>query len=154
MTFAYKEYEVDPTPSQPESIIYRPVIPIHVTGPHGTEIIEGLVDTGSDVTILPAFVLGLIGAKYQGGEQGRFRGVGAQTVTVHYSRVELGLQYGKTAYRWPVKAGFLDGRTVAILGYAGFLEYFHATFDAERHRLSLNVNKRFPGKAVAASPRL
>ena len=42
--------------------------------------------------------------------------------------------------------GFLDGRQVAILGYQGFLEYFKATFNTDRQRVTLRPNTRFPGQ--------
>jgi hypothetical protein len=33
---------------------------------------------------------------------------------------------------------------VALLGYAGFLEFFRATFDSQIHELELAANNRFP----------
>ena len=148
MTFGYREYEVVPTPGQPGSVIYRPVIPVRITGPAGKAVIHGLLDTGSDVTVLPAFVLGLIGAKYDGDEHARFQGVGGQTVKVHYSTVQMALDHATGLWQWPAKVGFLEGRNIAILGYAGFLEHFNTTFNTARHRVTLRTNKRFPGTAA------
>ena len=145
MIFPYHHYEVRPIPGQNEGLIYRPMVPIHVSGPLGTQIIMGLVDTGSDVTVLPSFLLPLIGAAGIDAPEAEFRGVGGQTVTARYSRVELSLHHGDRIYRWPTEVGFLDGRDVAILGHTGFLEHFNATFNSERHQLTLKSNKRFPG---------
>lgn len=146
MIFAYRYYEVLPTPGHPQHLIARPVIPVQVIGPAGKVVVMGLLDTGSDVTILPAFVLGLIGGKYASDEQARFRGVGGQVVTANYAEVELALDHPDGVCRWSVSVGFLDGRTVAILGQKGFLEYFNATFKSDIGRVKLEPNRQFPGK--------
>ena len=144
MIYPYRPYEVQPNPGQSEGILYRPVIPLRVIGPANTQVILGLVDTGSDVTVLPAFLLDLIGAA-PSGETAHFRGVGGQVVTARYSRVALALDHRHGLYRWQATVGFLDGRDVAILGYAGFLEYFEAAFSSQRRRLTLKPNQRFAG---------
>jgi len=64
---------------------------------------------------------------------------------VYYSNVDLALDHGDGPCQRSASIGFLDGRDVAILGYAGFLEHFQVTFNNERHRLTLKPNKRFPG---------
>ncbi len=145
MTFPYRAYEVLPTPSIPNGILHRPVIPVRVSGPAGDQVILGLVDTGSDVSVLPAFLLDLLGVQTSG-EQGHFRGVGGQFVTALYAEVGLALDHGDGLCRWSAKIGFLDGHDVAILGHAGFLEYFDATFKTARRRLTLKPNNRFPGE--------
>jgi hypothetical protein len=51
-------------------------------------------------------------------------------------------------YRWQTIVGFLEVEQpedeVALLGYAGFLEFFRATFDSQSHELELTANDRFP----------
>jgi hypothetical protein len=145
MIFPYRQYEVLPTPGNSAGFLYRPLIPIRVIGPTGVQVVLGLVDTGSDVTVLPSFLLPIIGAAFNAEESAVFRGVGGQEVTAHYSSVHLALDHADGSYRWPATIGFLDGRDVAILGYSGFLEHFQATFNSERHRLTLKPNKHFPG---------
>ncbi len=147
MIFPYHQYEVMPTPARSEGILYRPIVPVRVRGPKGTQVILGLVDTGSDVTALPSFLLSLIGADTTAAPEAHFRGVGGQVVTARYSRVDLSLDHPSGLYRWSAPVAFLDGREVAILGHAGFLEYFQATFDSLRRRLTLKPNSRFPGMA-------
>src|SRR6185312_8561281 len=100
----------------------------------------------ADATILPAFVLKLIGVKYDGDQSVQFSGIGDQHVTVHYASVELALDHPDALYRWNAKVGFLEGPTVAILGHADFLNYFHASFNRELKRINLRVNEEFPGE--------
>jgi aspartyl protease len=145
MIFPYHPYEVLPNPGRNEGLLYRPMVPVRVHGPKGTQIILGLVDTGSDVTVLPSFLLPLIGAGTGTLPEAHFRGVGGQVVTARYSRVDLSLDHPAGLYRWAAPLAFLDGRDVAILGHTGFLEYFQATFDSVRRRLTLKPNSRFPG---------
>ena len=89
MIFPYRLYEVLPTPENDAGLLYRPVIPVQVVGDlSGHQSILGLVDTGSDVTVLPSFLLPLIGLK-KTHERARFRGAGGQLVTASYASVEL-----------------------------------------------------------------
>ena len=67
-----------------------------------------------------------------GDESTHSRGVGGQVVTARYAQVDLALEYAGGFCRWSAKVGFLEGRDVAILGYAGFLEHFRVTFDSAR----------------------
>src|SRR5437879_3642511 len=87
MIFPYRQYIVVPTPGQSSGTIFRPMVPMRVGGAKGTEVIMGLVDTGADVTILPSFLLPLIGADPIDAEPTHFRGVGGQVVTARYCRV-------------------------------------------------------------------
>src|SRR5205823_10123717 len=90
-----------PTPGQPAGLLFRPVIPVRVRGPRGSQVVLALVDTGSDVTVLPAFLLERIGAEVDAAAQAQFRGVGGQLVTAHYSQVELALEQAEGASVWP-----------------------------------------------------
>jgi len=83
MMFPYHQYEVLPTPGNRAGLLYRPVIPVRVVGPTGVQVVLGLVDTGSDVPVLPSFILPLIGAAYTTDESAIFRGVGGQEVAAH-----------------------------------------------------------------------
>lgn len=145
MTFGYRQYITGTTPGSPEGVRYRPVISVRVSGPKGHVDVSGLLDTGADVTMLPAFLLPIIGAKYDGAQSGRFRGIGGQLVTAHYAAVDLTLKHPDEVFRWNANVAFLEGN-VAILGRAEFLNYFNATFDSELWRVHLRPNKKFPGQ--------
>lgn len=47
---------------------------------------------------------------------------------------------------WEAWAGFTAARMrQPLLGFAGFLQYFTATFDGEGEKLELAVNRLYPG---------
>lgn len=121
------------------------MIPIQVRGATGSASILGMLDTGADITLLPAELLPLIGSSFDADRSVQINGVGGEPLTAHFATVELSLGDQNKLYRWTAQVGFLEGRTVALLGHAGFLNYFSATFNGDRKRLTLRVNKRFPG---------
>jgi hypothetical protein len=123
-------------------VAYRPYVPIRVIDPRGSTRLDGLLDTGADETILPRSIAGPLGIGLDDGARGRFRGVGGQVVTVVYGSVELELATQSRRLRWPVTVAFLDGAHGAILGHAGFLEYFTASFNGERRHVTLRPNTR------------
>ena len=63
MRFRYAAYEVDPSPTVPSGVLYRPEVTIEVIGPRRIETIQALVDTGSDETVFPASLANAIGVQ-------------------------------------------------------------------------------------------
>ena len=117
---------------------------MRVVGPRGDALIFGLLDSGADTTVLPGFLVDRIGVDLEP-QTGRFRGVGGHVVTVSFGTVDLELQWGNESYRWPARVGFLDVRTVAVLGRTALLEYFDATFLGADNAVTLERNTlRFP----------
>jgi hypothetical protein len=100
----------------------------------------GLLDTGADETVLPAFLIERIGVDLDPGAEAQFRGVGGQTVTVTYGRVQIEVGRGHQSYQWSAMLAFLQGSNMAILGHAGFLQYFTATFNGHRRHVTLTAN--------------
>ena len=73
MRFSYRAFEVWPTPARPHvSVIYRPMVPVHVIGPKGESAVLGLVDTGADETLLPAFLIDPLGLDIDRTAKARF----------------------------------------------------------------------------------
>ncbi len=62
MRFRYASYEVEPSPTVPDGIVYRPEAIIRVGGPSGTESIQALLDTGCDETVFPVTLANLLGS--------------------------------------------------------------------------------------------
>ncbi|MDZ4659588.1 MAG: hypothetical protein SH868_18610 [Bythopirellula sp.] len=148
MRFRYASYEIEPSPTVPEGIVYRPEAIILVGGPSGTESIQALLDTGSDETVFPASLAKLLGVELNYGAMSKASAVGGHEVRLVPGQVTLELSQGDESYRWRSTVAFLETDEpedeVALLGYAGFLEFFQATFDSETYEVTLLANNRFP----------
>ena len=60
--FQYLDREVDPLPGEfGVQIIYEPVITARVIGPRRIQLMPGLLDTGSALTVLPFRFAGMLG---------------------------------------------------------------------------------------------
>lgn len=141
MKFSYRPYQVQSTPSADEpTTIYRPVVPFRVHGPLGNAGLMGLLDTGADATLLPAFLVDQLGIVVDRTRKARFRGVGNQVVAVSYGEVEIEIIGKRRSHRWTTLVGFLEGRSTAILGHTGFLERFKATFDSLSNEVRLTAH--------------
>jgi predicted aspartyl protease len=129
-------------------LLLRPEIPVTVIGATGQATYLGLVDTGSDNTILPKSVADRFGvrlvdvgpsAKVFGGNQVRLK-VGPVT---------LRLEAEGEVVQWPVEVHFYDfpdeEDEMVILGHSAFLDYFTATFDGKQGTLNLVPNDNLPG---------
>lgn len=147
MKFFYASYEVEPSATFPEGIVYRPEATIRVGGPRGNETIQALLDTGSDETVFPATLAKVLGVDLDYDATSQASAVGGHEVRLVPGTVTLELSHGGEKYRWSSLASFLETEEpedeVALLGYAGFLEYFQATFDSERNEVALIPNARF-----------
>jgi hypothetical protein len=151
MRFPYASYEVDASPTLRDGILYRPEVAIDVVGPVATETIQALVDTGSDETVFPVSLANAIGARLDHSSAGRAAAVGGHAVELIPGSVILQIARDGEEFRWEAKVSFLETENpeeeVALLGYAGFLEFFRATFDSERHELELTANSMLQGLA-------
>lgn len=147
MRFPYTSYEVDPSPTVPDGVLYRPEVTIRVGGPLRSESIQALVDTGSDETVFPASLAKSLGIELDYGAAGRASAVGGHEVRLVPGPATLALSQGDEEYRWQATVGFLEtddpDDEAALLGYAGFLKFFHATFDTDSHDVALIANNRF-----------
>lgn len=148
MRFRYTSYEADPSATLPSGVLYRPEVTVDVIGPRGMETIQALVDTGSDETVFPVSLALAIGVQLDRTTIGQASGVGGHVVQLVPGNVTLQVAQGGRKCRWESTVAFLEVEQpedeVALLGYAGFLEYFRATFDSQSHELELTPNDRFP----------
>jgi predicted aspartyl protease len=147
MKFPYASYEVDPSPTLPDGVVYRPELTVHVIGPRRAERIQALVDTGSDETVFPISLANAIGIQLEHASTGQASAVGGHAVEIIPGRVTLQIAQSGVEYRWHATVGFLEVEQpedeVALLGYAGLLEFFTAMFDSEQRQLELTPNSRF-----------
>lgn len=66
--------------------------------------------------------------------------------TIRYAQVTLRLTDGTEFREWPAWVGFTSARLKRpLLGFAGFLQFFTATFFGDREQLELATNPLDPG---------
>ena len=140
MIFPYREYHIQTDRTSTEiTSIYRPVIPVRVSGQQNEIAVYGLLDTGADATVLPASFIQRLGIQLESG-QGYYHGVGGHEVTVKYGIVEIEVTNGNESHHWSTRVAFLEGHSGVILGYSGFLELFDITFAGSRKEILLERN--------------
>jgi hypothetical protein len=146
MRFDYQKYPVRRIGAVRTMMVWRPVIPIQVRGPAGDDELWGLVDSGSDETLLPGLLISKLGIVIALEERAAIGGIVGGRLTAPFGTVDFELRKGNRAYRWSAKVGFHDGFHT-ILGQAGFLRHFTATLDGLRNRVELKSNGTFRAPA-------
>lgn len=148
MTFPYQMVLVQSCiTGQPDAIL-RPEIPVRLCGPRHEEIVQGLLDTGSDRTILPGSVADCLGLSRKPSQAAPSTAFGGQQLTGEIAEVECVLEDQSDSYRWSTIVDVIDlpegaGETV-ILGFTGFLEFFRCSFDPEGGLIELEPNSFHP----------
>jgi hypothetical protein len=124
----------------------RSVIGVMIGGPNGTIPYDGLLDTGADDVLFPEAVAALIGIDLTNAPQGTTGGLGRGTIPVRYAEASLRIADNQERREWRAWVGFVPiVRRYALLGHAGFLQYFTATFHGDREEIELTVNGLYPG---------
>jgi hypothetical protein len=155
--FDYAEREVDPLPGEfGVQIIHEPIIVVRFIGPGRTYLIRGLLDTGASMTLVPRPYFDKLGMSVAPvihlpeTERVRLRTV-LGSVDVRVAALDLELGSGQAKYRWSARVGFVPrADNLALLGHAGFLDHFSATFDGLRKRVTLKPNGTFTAPVVGA----
>jgi hypothetical protein len=88
----------------------------------------------------------LVGIDLVNAPQRTFSGIGQAPVPVKYAQVTLRMADAKERREWPAWVGFTPALTnYALLGFAGCLQYFDATFYGALEEVELLVNPLYPG---------
>jgi hypothetical protein len=146
MRFPYQGYPVRGIGTTYQTLVYRPSVPIRIFGPGGEVLAYGLLDTGSDDTLLPDYLLGPLGLVVPSGARAAIMGIGGGIVTADFVTVDLELRKGKSVYRWAASVGFYNGPK-AILGQVGVLEHFLASFNHRQRYATLQPNGTLPAQS-------
>jgi hypothetical protein len=128
--------------------ILRPIIPVLILGPQGSDLVFALVDTGSDECLFPRTLVPSLGVTVDDSQAIPFSGMSGSPLMASPGQVELEIADGTETYRWPAPVRFVSAGALsspAILGHAGFLDFFLAAFDGQRKELVLTTNALFPG---------
>ena len=124
----------------------RPVLTVTAIGPSGTAVRAGLLDTGADDTVFSTDVAAKLGIDLSQAPQIVSSGVGLVAATVYLAEVQLRITDGREQREWTARVGFTTAPLKrALLGIAGFLEYFDATFFGDREEVELTVNSLYRG---------
>jgi hypothetical protein len=152
MKFPYQAYQAAPSPTVPNGILYRPEVPLTISGSAGSQTLWPLVDTGSDDTLLPLSSGRMVGAVLDPGQTWDVQGIGGQSVKAILGEVTFELARGPQLFRWVAKVGFVDfprpEDEFAVVGHAGCLDYFRVTCDGHLHELDIEVTPAFPGQVI------
>lgn len=125
--------------------ISRPIIAVAMEGPAGRRLVDGLVDTGSDRTIFPEREAAAIGIRLGANPDASIRTAGGVSIAYRLADVTLELRGAGSVLRWKTSIAFADDRlTVVHLGYRGFLEYFHCTFQGPERMVLLDPRPSLP----------
>jgi hypothetical protein len=128
---------------------HRPLLAVQVRGPSGARSLTATLDSGSDDTLLPAYLaprLGIDLAQAPAGEAGT---VGGPPIPYHYATVSLRLSDGYEECEWDAIVGFVAApMRWAILGFAGALQYFDLQLLGLQREALLIPNTSFPGRQV------
>ena len=129
----------------------RPVIPFVVINPRTgfSHSYRGLLDTGADDTVFHIDDADLLGIDLTHAPTGNAQGVAGQIVTVRYAEVLLQLTNDDgDLLEWRATVAFAPKRgTHPLLGFAGFLQFFDATFCGEHEEVTLIPNILLPSHA-------
>ena len=124
----------------------RPLVAVTLFGPASDLQLDALLDPGADDTIFPELVAAKLGIDLSQAPSGRCAGVGAPPMTLRYAALRLRLSDGQSEYEWPALVGFMAAPLrCPLLGFAGCLQFFTATFFGDREQVELDANALYPG---------
>lgn len=123
----------------------KPLIEIQVSGPAANVAEFAILDTGSDETVFPESVAMKIGIDLSGAPIGTHRGFDRAIHAVRYAEVQLTLNDGFTLVTWRAWVGFSKApMRFGLLGFAGCLQFFTATFRGDLEIVELEPNALLP----------
>jgi hypothetical protein len=148
MRFSYKQLPAKaPVPSLGgRTVRPRPLLWVTLLTPAAVRLRHCLLDTGSDDTVFPESVAAQLGIDLTNAPIGEASGMGLATATIRYAEVQLRVSDGREFHEWTATVGFTSTPLKQpLLGYAGFLRYFTATFHGDLEEVELAVNSEYPG---------
>jgi hypothetical protein len=124
----------------------RPVVPVTLVGPANSRLVMATLDTSGDDTLFSDTLAAVLGLDLSQAPIVSGSGVGSTGVVVGYTQIRLRLTDGREFRDWPAWVGFTPARfTYPLLGFAGCLQFFTATFHGDREEVELSVNSLYPG---------
>jgi predicted aspartyl protease len=123
----------------------RPIIAVTFVGPGGTWVIDGLLDTGADETVLPDTAAATLGVDLTNAPTGTAMAFGQQ-VPVRYALVTIRLANPHERHEWQGWLAFTSAYLRwPLLGFGGFQQFFSVAYHGDREIVELTVNSLYPG---------
>jgi hypothetical protein len=130
----------------PDRSRLRPVIPIRITGPDDTALVDATLDSGSDTTLFPASLATVLGLDLANLAWDRGIAVGGGEVPYRRIEAELCLNDGAEKCTWIGSVCFIEyALKPALLGHESMLQYFNVLFFGVRCKINIRPNQSFPG---------
>jgi hypothetical protein len=124
----------------------KPIVSVTLVGPAGSRCRDALLDTGADDCVFPDSLAALIGIDLSNAPTGRGQGVATGSIPLRYAEVTLRLTDGTEFREWCGWIGFTPGPLRRhLLGFAGCLQFFTATYHGDREEVELAVNSLYRG---------
>jgi hypothetical protein len=124
----------------------RPIIGVTLVGPANSLYRDALLDTGADDCTFSESLVTLIGIDLTNAPAGSGQGIATGSIPIRYAEVTLRLTDGIEYREWRAWIGFTSGPLRSnLLGFAGFLRFFTATFHGDREEVELSVNSLYRG---------
>ena len=128
---------------------YRPILSVRLFGPSGSRLFDGCLDSASDDTIFPQALAQSLGIDLTGAPRGEARPIDGFAIPYLYARTRLRISDGWQQCEWEAMIGFANLQLRwALLGHAGFLDFFDTTLLGSRREAILTPNSSFPGQHV------
>ena len=128
----------------------HPVLAVRLFGPGGSYLVDGYLDTGADDTVFPLWITALVGLDLgQAQEQDIHLAGRRQPIRARFLSVELRITDGVETFHWSAPVGFVAiPLRRALLGHAGFLQFFNAEFRGADLEVNLTPNHSFTGRRI------
>jgi hypothetical protein len=124
----------------------RPLISVTVIGPSDSRLVSGLLDTGADDTLFPDALAASLGIDLSTAPALTAAGVGMVRTPYRVAEVTLRIADNQEQREWRAWVAFTSAPLrQPLLGYAGFLQFFTASFHGDREEVELTVNATYPG---------
>jgi hypothetical protein len=128
---------------------HRPIVSVRIIGSLASRLYDGCLDSASDDTIFPRALARTLGVDLTAAPQGQAQPIGGIPVTYAYANVTLRLTDGVETCEWVATVGFVDlPLRWAILGHAGFLDFFDTEFLGARREVVVKPNSSFRGRYI------
>jgi hypothetical protein len=134
----------------PATQLHLPVIPVTLITPSGRRFIDGLIDSASTDAVFPVHVAAQVGIDLTNAPVGQGSQAGGSALAFRYAAVRLRIADAQEAYEWDAIVGFLNspGKPYALLGHAGFLNFFDVQLRGAAKETIVDPNAAFPGQRI------